>query len=210
MTVLAVVLSAAITGGLVYAVQNKQSNDLQSQLNDLKTQVAAIPTATATPVALATATPTATPTAAATATPTTAPTATATAATGCDLKLSTLNNGGGTAGTFYQNIVLTNNGTSTCTLTGYPTVSLLNSAGTTVGNATNSTTVTAKSISIAPGKAAYSAVGFPDSGNFSAGVCKAATTISVTPPGQTTALTVATTRSYCPGFSVTALTSTAQ
>ena len=47
---LAVVLSAVITGGIVYAVQSKQNTDtkntLQAQVDSLKAQVAVLPTAT--------------------------------------------------------------------------------------------------------------------------------------------------------------------
>ena len=74
-TLLAVVLSAAITGGIVYTVQSKQNNDtktdLQAQVDSLKAQLAALPTVTPTPVATATPIPTATP--AATATPVASP-----------------------------------------------------------------------------------------------------------------------------------------
>lgn len=61
-TVLAVVLCAVLSGGLVYALQNKQNsqtkNDLQAQITSLQTQVASLSTSP-TPSPEATATPTA-------------------------------------------------------------------------------------------------------------------------------------------------------
>ncbi|MEI6477642.1 MAG: hypothetical protein WCO52_01520 [bacterium] len=65
--VIAAVIAAALAGGITYAVQNKRSadsqNTLQAQVDSLKSQLAALPTATPLAVATATPTPTATPTA---------------------------------------------------------------------------------------------------------------------------------------------------
>lgn len=69
--VLAVVLSAVTTGGIVYAIQNKRSNDekatLQAQVDNLQLRIAAASTATPSPTATATAETSPSPTADATA-----------------------------------------------------------------------------------------------------------------------------------------------
>lgn len=198
-----VVATALIVGGGVYLYQKHQQDtanqDLQAQIDSLKSQLAAqaTPTPTATPVASPTPT-------GATPTPTATPIALCT-----NLTLSLLDNGGGTAGTYYTNVVLTNAGSTTCTLMGYPNVSLLDAKGAVLGTAANTTSATAATITLTPNKAAYAAVGFPNAGNFEAGTCSAAATnLSVTPPGATTPLLIATTRPYCPGFSVSAFSAT--
>ena len=74
-TLLTIMLSAVITGSIVYGVETTQNNktkaDLQDQLNSLKAQVAALPTTTpvvsASPIVSSTATPS--PSATATASP---------------------------------------------------------------------------------------------------------------------------------------------
>ena len=61
-TILTILLSAIVTGGVVYAVQNRQNSktrdDLQAQVDALKAKVAALPTATPTITSSTTATPT--------------------------------------------------------------------------------------------------------------------------------------------------------
>lgn len=73
-TLLAVVLTALITGGAVYAMQNKQNtdtkNDLQSQVDGLRSQLTSVQKSVATP------TPSVSPSAAATASPVAKATAT--------------------------------------------------------------------------------------------------------------------------------------
>jgi hypothetical protein len=204
MVVAGVVVAALVAGGGVFAYEKKQQNDsnkdLQAQIDTLKAQLAASPTPTAT--ASATASPSATPT----------PTATAVGTNACvsdNLKLSLLENGGGTAGTYYTNVVLTNSGTKACTIMGFSKVSLLDKDGKVLGTASNSTTVSSTTLTLDPGKAAYAALGFPDPGNFDAGTCSAAAVnLSVSPPGAGTALLTAMTRPYCPGFSVSAVSAT--
>ena len=62
-TLIAVIITAAVTGGIVYTIQSKQNttskNDLQAQVDSLKSQIAAFPTASPKPIASAA--PTATP-----------------------------------------------------------------------------------------------------------------------------------------------------
>jgi hypothetical protein len=198
---LSILGTALVIGGAVYFYEKNQqeiaSQNLQAQIDSLKAR-------------LVTPSPTVEPTA--TPAPTASPTATSTAVTTClseNLTLSLVDNGGGTAGTYYTNIALTNSGTQSCTLTGFPKASLLDKNGATLGTATESALVTSSKVTLTAGKTAYAALGFPNPDNFDTGTCSAAAAkISVTPPGTTTPLLIATTRPFCPGFSVSALSAT--
>jgi len=72
--ILVIILSAAVTGGAVFAIQTKQNadtkNNLQTQVNSLKSQLAVLSTASPVPVATAAPLVTLTPTATATPDPT--------------------------------------------------------------------------------------------------------------------------------------------
>lgn len=123
--------------------------------------------------------------------------------------VATLTNGSGTAGTYYYNLNLKNNGTTSCTYSGTTTVSLLNSSGTALDSKTAS--INSAHTTIASGASITAQVSFPDSGNFSTGTCKSGvTTLAVYPPNQTTAVTVTGmdtknagfTNFYCPSFAV--------
>jgi hypothetical protein len=209
-TLAAILIAALVFGGGVYAYEKKQqttaTQDLQLQINSLKAELAAgTPAPTATPLA------TAKPTATATATP--SPTASASAApiacAASNLVLSLSDTGGGAAGTYYYNIVLTNNTRAACTISGYPAVSMLDADGASLGSAVNSEVVGVKQLTVDAGKAVYAAVGFPNPANFDSGKCSAAAAkMAVTAPNTTTALTILLTRPYCPGFSVSALSAT--
>jgi len=203
-TVTVAILAALVAGGAAYAYERHQrtvsEKNLQSQIDTLRSQLASTPT----PTPVATVTPTTSPSA--TASPSSSPTVSGCTSANLTLAFAPAT-GGGTAGTNYYDLALTNKGTVTCTLQGFPTVKLLNSAGTAVGTAQANGTA-GSAVSLAPGGSAYAAVGVVDSGNFSPGVCLAGTKLSVTPPGQTTALTASTDISYCPGMSVGSITST--
>jgi hypothetical protein len=132
-------------------------------------------------------TPTATPTATST---TTTPAAPAACRSG-KLKLS-VGSGQGAAGTTYQSIVLTNVGAKACTLFGYPGVSFVDAAGTQLGKPAGHDNGQKKTISLAPGGAAYSTLRQPNAGNFDAASCQPTTAdrLRVYPPGETVALYV--------------------
>jgi hypothetical protein len=141
------------------------------------------------------------------------PTPTSTAAAGTPSECSTANlagsldaRGGGTAGTNYQQLILTNRSTHACTVYGFPGVSLVDAAGVQLGSPAVRNDTTAGLVTLAPGQSAAAAVGFPDPGNFDPGTCSApSTNLKVYPPNQTTALLVPLVARYCPGFSVQAL-----
>lgn len=152
-------------------------------------------------------TPTVSPTPKPTPTPT--PVATSAAITECttaNLSGSLDATGGGTAGTQYQQLILTNKGTVSCTLYGFPGVSLVNAAGAQLGSPAARSGLAGLTITLAPGHAAASAVGFPDAGNFAPGQCSAMSTgLKAYPPNQTQALLIPLQAQACPGFSVQTL-----
>ncbi|HEX4662470.1 MAG TPA: DUF4232 domain-containing protein [Candidatus Saccharimonadales bacterium] len=113
----------------------------------------------------------------------------------------------GTAGTIYRHAVITNNGSTTCTLGGYPAAFLVDNHGSQLGSgAASNALYTPVSITLAHGQAAHTVLGFPDAGNFDPGICSASSTnLRIYPPGSLTALEVASTEKSCPGFSISAL-----
>jgi hypothetical protein len=123
------------------------------------------------------------------------------------LKLS-ISNQSGAAGTMYMNADVTNTGASSCKLTGYPTVFLADSTGSTTGmGAEASSDYTPTSITLTPGSAAHSLLAFPNAGNFGTpGICSAASVnLYFYPPASTTYLQLPLVQHACPGFRATAL-----
>ncbi|HSX30593.1 MAG TPA: DUF4232 domain-containing protein [Candidatus Saccharimonadales bacterium] len=111
-----------------------------------------------------------------------------------------------TAGTQYQHLVVTNTGTASCKLAGYPAVFLLDSASAVLGDGAQPvTTITPTTITLAAGAKAHTVVGFPDAGNFTDGQCTAASkTLRLYLPGTTSYLDASLAKANCPGFSVEA------
>lgn len=113
----------------------------------------------------------------------------------------------GTAGTQYTHVVATNQGANACTISGYPTVFLSDAGGMTVGSgAAPNALYTPATITLQPNHSAYTAVGFPDHGNFSdPSVCSGpSANVKVYLPSATTPLSAALAQYSCPGFSATA------
>jgi Protein of unknown function (DUF4232) len=98
--------------------------------------------------------------------------------------------GQGTAGTSYQVLVLTNTGSATCTLFGYPGVSFVTSSGALIGRPSSRDHGRVRTITLHPGGAANALSRQPEPGNFAASVCRPRTAdrVRVYPPGQTVAL----------------------
>lgn len=123
-----------------------------------------------------------------------------------ELTLS-IENGGESAGagTLAYNVVLTNSSTRTCTLFGFPGVSLVNDNGNQIGSpAERGTNYVEERLTLAPGVKVKSVLSIANSTNFPDGQCKTgATKLRVYPPNDTGYLSVATTiDSWCPGFIV--------
>ncbi len=84
--------------------------------------------------------------------------------------------GGGTAGSVYYRIELTNLSTATCTVTGYPKVNAVDLKGHRVGAfARHETGKAAKVVTLAPGQSATAQLRIVDALNFPADKCKATT-----------------------------------
>jgi len=113
----------------------------------------------------------------------------------------------GAAGTIYKHAVITNTGTTSCVLAGYPAVFMLGGGGTQVGaGAAVNSLYPVTNITLAPGGEAHAIVAYPQQANFPAGECSAiGSTMKLYVPGTTTALTAPWSDYSCPGFSATAL-----
>ncbi len=143
---------------------------------------------------------------------TTAPASTTTVASGpqpCPTSALTaaLGSPNGAAGTVYYNLTLTNKGTATCTLYGYPGVSFVTGAsGTQVGAAATRTPGTAAKLTLSPGQSAASPLGIVEAGNYGSR-CQITPVdgLRVYPPGQTAALFVPHTAQGCANSSAQVL-----
>ena len=115
----------------------------------------------------------------------------------------------GTAGTIYTHATITNTGSVTCTLTGYPAAFLLDSGGGVLGSGAEANPLyPVTTVTLAPGGKAHSVLAFPDAGNFDPGICSAASaTLQLYLPGIVTPITAAWADHSCPGFSASALQS---
>lgn len=112
---------------------------------------------------------------------------------------------GDAAGMRGYEVVLENTGERTCTLAGYPGVSLVNENGNQIGEpAERIEDAEEETVTLEPGTRALSAVMMPNSDNFPDGECQdGATKLRVYPPNDTGYLSVATEMTtWCKGFSV--------
>jgi len=130
--------------------------------------------------------------------------ATATTCNADELDLETAPSDQAGAGTLALNIVLKNIGTRSCTLAGYPGVSLVNNNGNQIGSPADRTTnATENTYTLAMGDTVTSTVFYPEESNFDAGVCTdGATKLRVYPPNDTGYISIAETEitAWCPGF----------
>jgi len=118
---------------------------------------------------------------------------------------------GAAAGTAYDELTFTNHSSAACTLAGYPGVSLADASGNQIGQpATRNSVHPTKAVTLPGNGYAYSLLGFPNPGNFPSGKCssKKSTSLRVFPPGETQSLLVPLVETYCPGFSVAAVSAT--
>jgi hypothetical protein len=102
-----------------------------------------------------------------------------------------LGNGGAAAGTDFTIIDFTNSGAMSCTLYGYPGVSLTNSSGAQIGAAaTRNPSTPVTRVTLAPGAKANAEVGIANAENYPTANCKpvSSSRLKVYPPGQTAAI----------------------
>jgi hypothetical protein len=126
---------------------------------------------------------------------TTAPASSAPAGpAGCATSALTLKHGlgQGTAGSLDQNFVFTNVGSVTCTLYGYPGVSVAGPSGQIGQPASRESSPGPSLVTLAPGHKANFTVTFVDAGNFTASKCGLtnASTLVVYPPNQTAPISI--------------------
>jgi hypothetical protein len=122
------------------------------------------------------------------------------ACTTTDLKGSTANGGGGTPGANYSFIDFTNTSGTSCTLYGYPGVSLTAGSGAQIGAAaTRSTTTAAKLVTLAPGATANAELRTTDPTVYPTGQCQPTTSayLKVYPPDQTQPVQIPSTGTTC-------------
>lgn len=117
---------------------------------------------------------------------------------------------GGAAGTIAYDLILTNIGKRTCTMVGFPGVSLVNDNGNQIGTpAQRATNYAINKISLAPSAKAKAMAFVSNEGNFDPGICHdGATKTRVYPPNDTGYLSVSTPiTAWCPGFQISPMTS---
>lgn len=123
-----------------------------------------------------------------------------------ELSLAVTPNGeGDAAGMRGYEVALENTSDRTCTLVGYPGVSLVNENGNQIGEpAERIEDAEEETVTLEPGTRALSAMTIPNSDNFPDGECKdGATKLRVYPPNDTGYLSVGTEiTTWCNGFSV--------
>lgn len=99
---------------------------------------------------------------------------------------------GGGAGSSYPYLVLTNSGSRTCTLRGYPGVSLRHGDTQIGAAAERDRTVDASTITLQPGQSAHSALRIVNAGNFGSSACTPtdADTMLIYPPDQKESISI--------------------
>lgn len=113
----------------------------------------------------------------------------------------------GTAGTIYVDAVFTNQSQHTCTLSGYPTITLVDSNNHQLGiSAVHNSAFPPVTVTLYPGESAHAAMGFPEPGILPPGSCSIiSTNLEAIPPSLTTYLETPLTKQACSGFSVTSI-----
>ncbi|MGO4248059.1 DUF4232 domain-containing protein [Paenarthrobacter sp. RAF54_2] len=127
------------------------------------------------------------------------------------LTAATDSTGGGAAGSIYEKLVLTNSGTTPCTLEGFAGVSLTADAnGAPIGEpATRETTTPVTKIELAPGKSAWAELRYTQAGNYGDCTKVPAAGYRIYPPNDTASLFVAEQHDACSNAGIKLLTITA-
>jgi hypothetical protein len=105
----------------------------------------------------------------------------------------------GAAGSFYMPLILTNKGSTPCTMFGYPGVSYISASGASVGPPASRIPGHEATVTLSPGSAGSTLLHQPNPLVFQPSDChkKKASGIRVFPPGQTLSVTVATSTAVC-------------
>jgi len=124
----------------------------------------------------------------------------------------TLGAGGAAAGTDFTVLDFTNSGAASCTLYGFPGVSLINSSGAQIGAAATRNPAKASTlVTLAPGAEASATLGVANAENYPATACRPAPAaqLKVFPPNQTHAIDLRFTATGCAASSTRQLDVTA-
>jgi hypothetical protein len=135
-------------------------------------------------------------------------TGSAAACTTADLKATTGNAGGGTAGSYYSFVDFTNTSNASCTLYGYPGVSLITAAGAQIGPAaTRSTTTAPRVVTLTPGGTANAVLRMTDPSVYSTQQCQPATSayLKIYPPNQTQPVQISFNENTCASSAINML-----
>ncbi|WP_223947942.1 DUF4232 domain-containing protein [Arthrobacter sp. NtRootA1] len=127
------------------------------------------------------------------------------------LTAATDSTGGGAAGSIYEKLILTNSGTTPCTLEGFAGVSLTADAnGAPIGEpATRETTTPVTKVELAPGKSAWAELRYTQAGNYGDCTKVPAAGYRIYPPNDTASLFVAEQHDACSNAGIKLLTITA-
>jgi ABC-type transport system substrate-binding protein len=127
------------------------------------------------------------------------------------LTAATDSTGGGAAGSIYEKLILTNSGTTPCTLEGFAGVSLTADAnGAPIGEpATRETTTPVTKVELAPGKSAWAELRYTQAGNYGDCTKVPAAGYRIYPPNDTASLFVAEQHDACSNTGIKLLTITA-
>ena len=109
------------------------------------------------------------------------------------------------AGQIYQPIIVTNTGTRSCQLRGFPGVSLLDASSSQIGQPATRDGSEGATITLAPGASASAALHTTNGGQSADPCVGPSASIKVFPPDNTEALTVAAAFTACGGFSTSTL-----
>jgi len=104
----------------------------------------------------------------------------------------------GAAGNIYTPVTLTNKGSATCVLDGFPGVSLLDSGGQPIHTpATRDTSRVASAVTLAPGAVASTTIHTIDAGIAPGGCWPKSTSLMIYPPDETASLVVPAALTIC-------------
>ena len=109
------------------------------------------------------------------------------------------------AGQIYQPIIVTNTGTRSCQLRGFPGVSLLDASSSQIGQPATRDGSEGATITLAPGASASAALHTTNGGQSADPCVGPSASIKVFPPDNTQSLTVVAAFTACGGFSTSTL-----
>ena len=181
---LAIALTAALLAGSLCACGSTSGDGASPSASASSPAASQSPSSTASPSS-----PSASPSASASSS---ASAAVSSACTTKELTAKLTQGAGGGAGSSYPYLVLTNSGSRTCTLRGYPGVSLRHGDTQIGAAAERDRTVGASTITLQPGQSAHSALRIVNAGNFDSSDCTPtdADTMLIYPPDQKESISI--------------------